>query len=67
MRPITALIAKAIVSMTASSERDPKEGMERALNALGVRKSVAGPSGQTGAVFVSTTDRRYLCSGGQAT
>jgi hypothetical protein len=39
--PITDLIAKAIVSVTASGERDPKEVMERALNALGVRRSAA--------------------------
>jgi hypothetical protein len=35
--PITELIAKAIVNVTASGERDPKQVMERALNALGVR------------------------------
>jgi hypothetical protein len=39
--PITDLIAKAIVSVTASGERDPKEVMERALDALGVRRSAA--------------------------
>jgi hypothetical protein len=39
--PITDLIAKAIVSVTAGGERDPKEVMERALNALGVRRSAA--------------------------
>jgi hypothetical protein len=39
--PITDLIAKAIVSVTASGERNPKEVMERALNALGVRRSAA--------------------------
>ena len=38
--PITELIAKAIVNVTASGERDPNEVMERALNALGVRRSV---------------------------
>ena len=39
--PITELIAKSIVSVTASGERDPNKIkiMERALNALGVRKS----------------------------
>jgi hypothetical protein len=31
--PITDLIAKAVVNVTASGERDPKEVMERALNA----------------------------------
>ena len=39
--PITELIAKAIVNVTASGERNPKEVMERALNALGVRRSGA--------------------------
>src|SRR5262249_37087323 len=39
--PITDLIAKAIVNVTASGERNPKEVMERALNALGVRRSAA--------------------------
>jgi len=39
--PIADLIAKAIVSVTASGERNPKEVMERALNALGVRRSAA--------------------------
>jgi hypothetical protein len=39
--PITELIAKSIVNVTASGERDPKEVMERALNALGVRSSAA--------------------------
>ena len=39
--PITDLIAKAVVNVTASGERDPKEVMERALNALGVRRSAA--------------------------
>ena len=36
--PITELIAKSVVHVTASGERDPKEIMERALNALGVRR-----------------------------
>jgi hypothetical protein len=39
--PITELIAKSIVNVTASGERDPKEVMQRALNALGVRRSAA--------------------------
>jgi hypothetical protein len=39
--PITELIAKSIVNVTASGERDPHQVMERALNALGVRRSVA--------------------------
>jgi hypothetical protein len=42
--PITELIAKSIVNVTASGERDPKQVMERALNALGVRRSVAAVS-----------------------
>ena len=39
--PITELIAKAIVNVTATGERNPKEVTERALNALGVRRSAA--------------------------
>ncbi len=39
--PITDLIAKSIVNVTATGERDPKVVMERALNALGVRRAVA--------------------------
>jgi hypothetical protein len=39
--PITELIAKSIVHVTASGERNSKEIMERALNALGIRRSVA--------------------------
>jgi hypothetical protein len=39
--PITELIAKSIVNVTASGERDPNEVKKRALNALGVRRSVA--------------------------
>jgi hypothetical protein len=36
--PITELVAKSIVSVTATGERDPELIRERALNALGVRK-----------------------------
>ena len=36
--PITELIAKSIVNVTAAGERDPALIKERALNALGVRK-----------------------------
>ena len=36
--PITELIAKSIVNVTATGERDPILIRERALNALGVRK-----------------------------
>jgi hypothetical protein len=39
--PITELIAKSIVTVTATGERDRKRVMERALNALGVRRSAA--------------------------
>ncbi len=39
--PITELIARSIVNATATGERDPKVVMERALNALGVRRAVA--------------------------
>lgn len=39
--PITDLIGKAIVNVTATGERDPKKVMDRALNALGVRRSAA--------------------------
>jgi hypothetical protein len=38
---ITDLIAKAIVNVTSTGERDPKQVMQRALNALGVRMSAA--------------------------
>ena len=39
--PITELIAKAIVNVTATGERDPILVKERAINALGVRRSTA--------------------------
>ena len=39
--PITELIAKSIVNVAATGERDPKAVMQRALNALGVRRAVA--------------------------
>jgi hypothetical protein len=39
--PITELVAKSIVNVTATGERDPALIRERALNALGVRKSDA--------------------------
>jgi soluble P-type ATPase len=39
--PITDLIAKAVVIVIASGERSPEVVAERALNALGVRKSSA--------------------------
>jgi hypothetical protein len=39
--PITELVAKAIVNVTATGERDPTVAKERALNALGVRRPAA--------------------------
>jgi hypothetical protein len=39
--PLTELIAKAIVNVTATGERDPEQIKERALNALGVRRTAA--------------------------
>jgi hypothetical protein len=36
--PITELIAKSIVNVTATGERDPARMKERAINALGVRR-----------------------------
>jgi hypothetical protein len=38
---ITELVAKSIVNVTATGERDPKVVMERALNALGIRRPAA--------------------------
>jgi len=52
--PITDLIAKSIVNVAATGERNPKEVMERALNALGVRRS---------AVVESQKDYRAARSG----
>jgi hypothetical protein len=39
--PITDLIAKSIVNVTATGERDPVRIKERAINALGVRRPAA--------------------------
>jgi hypothetical protein len=39
--PATELIARSIVSVTATGERDPEKIKERALNALGMRKTAA--------------------------
>jgi hypothetical protein len=39
--PITELIAKSIVNVTATGERDPVLIKERAINALGVRRPTA--------------------------
>lgn len=39
--PLTELVAKAIVNVTATGERDPETIKERALNALGIRRPAA--------------------------
>jgi hypothetical protein len=39
--PITELIAKAIINVVVTGERDPKLVEERALNALGLRRTDA--------------------------
>ena len=39
--PLTELIAKAIVNVTATGERDPVLVKARAINALGVRRPTA--------------------------
>jgi hypothetical protein len=39
--PVTELIAKSIINVTATGERDPQKIMERALQALGVQKTAA--------------------------
>ena len=39
--PITELIARSIVNVTATGERDPLRIKDRALNALGVHKRTA--------------------------
>ncbi|HJS63186.1 MAG TPA: hypothetical protein VJ800_15675 [Pseudolabrys sp.] len=39
--PITELIVKAIIDVTATGERDPVRIKERAINALGARKQTA--------------------------
>jgi hypothetical protein len=39
--PITELIARAIVNVVATGERDPKVIEQRAINALGIRKTDA--------------------------
>lgn len=38
--PLTELIARSIVNVTATGERDPERIKERALNALGVRSTL---------------------------
>jgi hypothetical protein len=39
--PLTELVAKSIVNVTATGVRDPEKIKERALNALGVRIAAA--------------------------
>ena len=39
--PITELIAKSIVNVSAAGERDPAQVTDRAINALGIRRSSA--------------------------
>lgn len=39
--PLTELIARSIITVVASGERDPANIKERALHALGVRKVAA--------------------------
>ena len=39
--PLTELIAKTIVSVTATGERNPEKIKTRAINALGIHKTVA--------------------------
>ena len=39
--PLTELIARSIVNVTATGERDPETIKKRALNALGVRSTAA--------------------------
>jgi hypothetical protein len=39
--PLTELVAKSIVNVTATGERDPETIRERALNALGIRRPAA--------------------------
>ena len=39
--PLTELIAKAIVNVTATGNRNPETIKDRALNALGVRRTAA--------------------------
>ena len=39
--PITELIAKSIINISAAGERDPAHMAERAINALGIRRPSA--------------------------
>jgi hypothetical protein len=40
--PLTELIAKTIIDVTASGERDPEKIKKRAINALGIRDTASG-------------------------
>jgi hypothetical protein len=39
--PITELIAKSIINVSAAGERDPAQVADRAINALGIRRPSA--------------------------
>jgi hypothetical protein len=39
--PITELIAKSIINVSAAGERDPAQMAKRAINALGIRRPSA--------------------------
>ena len=39
--PLTELIAKSIINVSATGERDPAQMAERAINALGIRRPSA--------------------------
>ena len=39
--PLTELIAKSIINVSATGERDPVQMAERAINALGIRRPTA--------------------------
>jgi hypothetical protein len=64
--PITELIAKSIVAVTASGERNPKKIMERALNALGIRRSVAPRSQNSSTATQEPYDSIRARSSGKA-
>jgi hypothetical protein len=39
--PVTELVAKSIINVTSTGERDPQKIMQRALQALGVQHTAA--------------------------
>jgi hypothetical protein len=39
--PVTELVAKSIINVTSTGERDPQKIMQRALQALGAHKTAA--------------------------